>query len=464
MIHPAPKSACCGCAACVQRCPKQCIRMEDDSEGFLYPRVDAGACIDCHLCERVCLVLHSGEPREPQGAFAATNPDERVRMASSSGGVFSLLAGQTIAEGGVVFGAAFNGRWEVEHTVAETMDEVGRFRGSKYVQSRIGDAYRQAERLLKEGRAVLFSGTPCQVAALRRYLRKDYEHLLCVDFICHGAPSPGVFRTYLRDVLLQRSAARQGGGKNSVLPPCFPLVADGDGFDATGADLGEIKSVAFRDKRNGWQKYGFALHFSEASADGEKYGFALPKSRGGEGAAPSAVALPTAAAASPTAASPDELYEPLDENPFMRGFLADLYLRPSCHHCPAKGLRSGSDVTLGDFWGIQTLRPDLNDNRGLSAVTANTPRGLRALRATAARLTPVALSDIAERNPALVRSSAVPKNRARFFRPDGCTLADKVRRYARPPFSWRALLSKTARRVLPKGVFRLLRAKLHRKP
>lgn len=216
MIFIQDKKECCGCSACASVCPKNCITMSEDSEGFLYPHVDESVCIDCHLCERVCPMINHGKDREPLAVYAAKNSNETIRMQSSSGGIFTLLAERVIDEGGVVFGASFNDRWEVVHDHVETKEELAKFRGSKYVQSKIGDNYRKVKLFLSEGRNVLFSGTPCQISGLKKYLRKDYDNLLAVDFICHGVPSPGVFRTYLQEEI-NREAARQGSGKNSVL-------------------------------------------------------------------------------------------------------------------------------------------------------------------------------------------------------------------------------------------------------
>ena len=183
MICLQDKKDCCGCSACVQRCPKQCIKMEEDNEGFLYPLVDKNKCIDCGLCEKVCPVINQSEERWPLNVYAAKNHDDVIRQTSSSGGVFTLLAYNTIDKGGVVFGASFNKYWEVAHSYAETREGISAFRGSKYVQSIIGDTFKQAEGFLKQGREVLFSGTPCQVAALRIFLRKEYNNLITVDFI-----------------------------------------------------------------------------------------------------------------------------------------------------------------------------------------------------------------------------------------------------------------------------------------
>ena len=422
MINIQDKKDCCGCAACVQRCPKQCISLQEDSEGFLYPMVDASLCIDCGLCEKVCPIIHQADQRTPLGVYAAKNPDEAVRMQSSSGGVFTMLAERVLAEGGVVFGARWDERWEVVHDYVETAEGLAQFRGSKYVQSKIGRTFQQTESFLKQGRQVLFSGTPCQIAGLKNYLRKEYDNLLAVDFICHGVPSPGVFRTYLQEEI-NETFARKGDGKNSVLHPCIPLITESDGLECP--DM-EIQSIAFRDKRNGWKKYGFALVLSKASAAGEKNTVLLS-------------------------------YKSLHEHPFMRGFLRDLYLRPSCHACPAKTLKSGSDVTLGDWWGIESIMPEIDDDKGISAVTANTEKGAAALQAIRAELHSVAYAELTKFNPALVKSAAVPTNRAAFFEADGRTFQQKIKVLAKTPFSWRSLVSRAAHKVLPAGIKKQLK-------
>lgn len=202
MIHMEKKKDCCGCHACTQICPKHCITMRADAEGFLYPQVDATACIHCGACEKVCPVLQSSpEPKDKlPKAYAAINLDEKIRAQSSSGGVFSLLAEQTISKGGVVFGAAMSeNQHKVCHIAVETLEELAALRGSKYLQSELETTYLQAREALQSGREVLFSGTPCQIEGLQSFLQKDYPNLFCVDVICHGVPSPLVWDTYLAE-------------------------------------------------------------------------------------------------------------------------------------------------------------------------------------------------------------------------------------------------------------------------
>lgn len=253
MIQIKDKSVCCGCAACVQICPKQCISLSEDKEGFLYPTVNHDLCIECGKCEQVCPELHSFEAHEPLKVYAASHSDEAVRAASSSGGIFTLLAEAVINDGGVVFGARFDSDWSVVHDFTETHEGLQAFRGSKYLQSRIGNTYRQAEKFLKAGRKVLFSGTPCQIAGLKRYLHKDYENLLAVDFVCHGVPSPLVWKKYLEETIARQCE------KNSVLLHSNPLISERGSM--AGIRKRKIDAISFRNKNLGWKKYSFALDY-----------------------------------------------------------------------------------------------------------------------------------------------------------------------------------------------------------
>lgn len=202
-IQLASRDACTGCAACASVCPTNSITMREDKEGFLQPHIDADTCINCHKCEKTCpivspLIIPTNFDTQ---AYAAINKDEAVRMRSSSGGMFHALAKWTIEQGGVVFGARFNKQWEVVHDYTETLEGIEPFMRSKYVQSRIGDTFKQAKQFLDLGRQVLFVGTPCQIGGLKTYLKKEYDNLLAVDFICHGVPSPKVWREYLKEAL-----------------------------------------------------------------------------------------------------------------------------------------------------------------------------------------------------------------------------------------------------------------------
>ena len=198
-INIAKKEDCCGCSACVNVCPKQCIEMRADFEGFAYPTVNNDLCINCGLCKKACPITNSPLKmiNEKPLAFVAQNLDESKRIESSSGGMFSLIAEYVINKGGVVFGAAFDVNWQVRHISVDDVDSLYKLRGSKYVQSDIGNSYKDAKNLLEKGIWVCYSGTPCQIAGLRNFLRKDYETLVLVDVICHGVPSPKVWNKYI---------------------------------------------------------------------------------------------------------------------------------------------------------------------------------------------------------------------------------------------------------------------------
>lgn len=197
MININNKDKCCGCHACFNICPKDAITMEEDIKGFRYPVIDKQKCIDCSLCEKVCPILKKEEISDKPIAYAGYNKNEKVRINSSSGGIFTLLAEMILDKKGVVFGATFDENFNVIHTYIENKSEIEKFRGSKYTQSIIGNCYKRVKEFLKEERYVLFTGTPCQIEGLKRYLQKDFEKLYTQDIICHGVPSPKVWKKYL---------------------------------------------------------------------------------------------------------------------------------------------------------------------------------------------------------------------------------------------------------------------------
>ncbi len=357
---------CCGCWACIQVCPKKCINMSEDNEGFLYPGIDLSLCIDCGLCEKVCPVIHQGKERIPLKVYAAKSCNERIRLESSSGGVFTLLAEKIITSGGVVFGARFDSNWEVVHDCVESIDALSALRGSKYVQSRIEDTFKKAECCIKEGREVLFCGTPCQISGLKLFLRKEYDNLIAVDFICHGVPSPGVWRQYL-DEEFGMSERSEDRGKNTVLPSPKALP---------------ILGISFRDKQSGWKKFSFVVR-GRSALKADKNSVLLS----------------------------DRHYD----NPFMKAFLSDLILRPSCYCCPAKGGKSGSDITLADYWGIQNVFPGFDDDKGVSAVMVNTLKGKRLFDMLCIEKHDSSYDYITKYNPSVLKSVAKSVYRETFM-------------------------------------------------
>ena len=192
MIEIKDKKNCVGCTACAEICPKKCIQMKPDEEGFLYPVVDKSRCVECNACNTVCPIQSPVDEKEKlQKAYLVQHCDEKVRLDSSAGGAFTAIA--TV----VVFGAAYDENFHVQHTYIEAVDELKKFRNSKYVQSELGDAFCLVKSFLQKGRWVCFSGTPCQIEGLSRFLRKPYEKLVLVDVVCHGIPSPLIWNKYL---------------------------------------------------------------------------------------------------------------------------------------------------------------------------------------------------------------------------------------------------------------------------
>ena len=199
MPRLAPREHCTGCGACASGCPKGAIHLLPDREGFLYPTV-TDACIQCGHCSHICPVLKQRERRPQPTAFAAWNGDDAVRRLSGAGGVFSLLAEFILDDGGVVFGAALDEDLRVRHMAITSKADIPRLRGPKPVQSDLADSYRLVRRYLDRGRRVLFTGTPCQVDGLYRFLGEHPANLLTADILCGGVASPGVWEHLVRSM------------------------------------------------------------------------------------------------------------------------------------------------------------------------------------------------------------------------------------------------------------------------
>lgn len=367
------KEKCCGCGACAQKCPKQCISMLEDEEGFLYPHVDVENCVNCHICEKVCPFLNIQEQCEPLDIFAAVNINESERIDSSSGGVFVALAKYILNEDGVVFGAVFDKSWEVHHVYAETIEDVYPMMGSKYVQSRVENSFQDVDSFLKKGRKVLFVGSPCQVKGLLHFLKgKDVSNLLAVEFLCHGVPSPGVWRAYLNEtfnVSAGKDRLLAVAGKNTVLKSSLNAKSP----------IGDIK---FREKSDGWEKYRFVVSQKSASKADQN-----------------SVLLS------------DIHYE----NPYMQLFLSDQILRPSCYACQAKNGKSHGDFVIGDYWGIKNEVNDFED-KGVSLVVCYSRKGRDVLKSLDLILKTITKDQATAHNGGFKEVLDVPANRSRFFK------------------------------------------------
>lgn len=304
------KKYCTGCTACYAVCPVQAIQMKADKEGFLYPEIDEKKCIHCSKCEKVCpaqkkvRVLKEGFPIP----YAAYSTEEEVQEQSSSGGVFTELARQVIRQEGIVVGCAMSDDCKkAEHIMVDNEKDLAKLRGSKYVQSDLQDVFLLTKQYLETGKPVLFSGTPCQTAGVKIYLGKEYEKLITVDLICHGVPSPLVWRKY----------------------------AD---FHEKKAES-EAAHVFFRNKKNGWRTFSMRFEFLNQK----------------------------------------EYTEIVSKDWYLRGFVGNLYLRPSCYQCNFKGENYAGDITLADFWSIREVMPEMCNEKGTSLVVVHTEKGKEVL-------------------------------------------------------------------------------------
>lgn len=345
MITITDKGKCTGCYACYNICPQKCISMLTDDEGFWYPVVDIEKCNDCGLCEEACPILNKKIVENYTVAYACINKDNKIRELSSSGGIFTVIAEKIITNNGVIFGAGFDGEFNVVHSWTDKLDDLGNFRGSKYVQSCIGNTYKQAKDFLRQKRQVLFSGTPCQIAGLRAYLGKDYDGLICLDIVCHGVPSPKVWQRYKLHIEEVYQA--------------------------------KAKRITFRRKNCGWKLYSVSFSFDNDTEYSQK----------------------------------------LTEDIFMQGFLKNLYLRPSCYDCKFKTLNCQSDITLADFWGIQNVLPEMDDDKGTSLVMINSKKGAKIFSSVIDKMDykKVEINQAVTYNSAAIKSAKKNPKREKFF-------------------------------------------------
>lgn len=231
------KDLCCGCTACYSVCPKNAIKMVRDNEGFLYPKVDKEKCINCGMCKKVCPILNKAKLNEfKPKAYLFQNSNEEIRRESTSGGIFTAIGEFVIKNNGIVYGAAFDDSFVVNHIGVVNADKLSKFRKSKYVQSNQNNCFKEIKQYLDTGKLVCYSGTPCQVGGLRAYLMKEYENLILVDIMCHSVPSPLVFEKYKRHILKRMNA-------NKIL------------------------NINFRDK----SKYGYKYSMMTVETDNGKY-------------------------------------------------------------------------------------------------------------------------------------------------------------------------------------------------
>ncbi|CUQ42660.1 coenzyme F420-reducing hydrogenase%2C beta subunit [Clostridium paraputrificum] len=340
---------CTGCTACVNICPKNCISMIEDKEGFLQPKVDYDKCIKCRMCERTCPVLNGFKAKEnhkPE-VYAAWSLNEEIRINSTSGGIFSELAKYVLNQGGVVFGARYNENNNIEHHMIDRIEEIPILRQSKYAQSNKKNSYKEAKKKLLEDCLVLFCGAPCEIGGLLSYLNKPYENLITCDFVCRGTNSPKVYRKYL-DYMEKK-------------------------YDS------KIAKVWFKNKTYGWNRFSTQLEF----ANGKKY----IKDR----------------------------YNDI----FMRGYIEkDLYMRLCCEECKFKEIPRNADISLADFWGIGSVKKELDEDKGTSLVMLNSSKGLELFEKIVDNIyyEKSSFEVGVKGNPCIVKSAGMSEKRNAFFK------------------------------------------------
>jgi coenzyme F420-reducing hydrogenase beta subunit len=363
------KDKCVGCGLCSLVCPKKCISMHEDEEGYIYPVIDEKQCVECGLCLKECVTSIKKKLEVKKKTYVGYNNNENIRKDSSSGGLFYPIAYNFITNGGVVYGAAFNSEFLVNHIRIDNVDDIPLLMQSKYVQSSLMGIWNEIHKDLISGKKVLFAGTPCQTAAIKKYFEKNntIENLYTIDFICHGVPSPEIWKSYLDNISKNRS----------------------------------VREVNFRDKsRRGWHDFCLNIKFDNTS----------------------------------------KIIESHYMNAYMRLFLSDKNLRPSCYSCGFKANNYWSDITLADAWKIEKERQDWADDKGTSLVISRTTKGNELLNDSLEIVIRESDYDFwSKMNPSLIKSSSVGIGRKDMFEDfKKLTNDDFWKKYSKVPYKVRA--------------------------
>lgn len=299
VLNKVSEDRCTSCFACYNACPNNSIEMKISPYGFYKPQIDTDKCNDCGVCSTKCPVLVSSAQNRTADSilcYAGWTKEETLHRNSSSGGIFTEIANIILDLGGIVYGVSWESDWTLAHQKAISSMDIIPFQGSKYLQSNIGLKYKEIAQLIEEGKTVLFPGLPCQIAALRNFVRSD--KLITIDFVCHGTPSHVVFHKYLENI------------RNNRI----------------------VKSIDFRSKQNGWSKFQTMINFTDGTSYSKNF----------------------------------------REDPFMIGFLSDLYLNTSCYNCSFCSIPRQGDITLADYWGIPK---EYKHELGVSLILSNNEKG-----------------------------------------------------------------------------------------
>ena len=311
------RNNCTACAACFNVCSMEAIKMIENEEGFLFPKIDFSKCIECMQCEYVCPVLNKNnisDIKQTNIAYYGWHKDDRIRKLSSSGGIFSSIADYVLNNNGVIFGAVYDSSEGMVLHRSSLQTELHFMRKSKYVQSYIGNTFSVAKQLLDDGKFVLFTGTPCQIDGLQNFLGGKYNRLITLDFICHGVPPMRLLRDNL-----------------SYLEKKYKI---------------KITHFDFRPKIEKWAFDYFLIYTISKS-------LFIRNNK--------AIKIPWL------------------HDPFFNGFIKNLTLRVCCYNCRYSQSQHKTDLTVADFWGYQDFDKNILDERGISLVLANTEEGNKLL-------------------------------------------------------------------------------------
>ncbi len=348
IINLLENKICTGCGACYNICPVNAIRMVHNDKGFYVPQIDDAKCVKCGKCVEICPLDKCFSNNKQPTMYAFINSDTETRLKSSSGSAFSLFAKEIINRDGIVFGVVWDENIKAVHTCAKTNEELEKMYSSKYVQSNTNDTFKKAKEFLNDGKFVLFSGTPCQIAGLKSYLNKDYENLIAIDLVCHGTPSPLVLEKYKKEFMQDKK------------------------------DKGEILNINFRFKKKGWTPQ---YYITSIRTTNKTYNI------------------------------------PNKDDEYMQSFQNNLSFNDSCCDCQFSRIPRISDITIGDFWGVNEFDKSLNDEKGTSIVILNSQKGELLFNELKNRgiYKNVPFEDATKYNYNIIHSSTQHKNRKLFF-------------------------------------------------
>lgn len=348
MIESIDKTKCTGCKMCADICPKEAIYFEVDNEGFWYPKVNSN-CVNCGICIKKCpsLNIHIQERQRPI-VYSLWSLDDETRLTSTSGGVFWEIASKFLEDEGVVVGCRYRNDWKsAEHIIAKNKQELEQIKGSKYFQSDTAGIYKQVRNELNNNKKVLFCGTPCQIAALKSFLGKEYDNLYLMDFICRSINSPRAFKAYIDELETKYNS--------------------------------KVVEVQLKNKDRGWQSLASKIKFENGDAS----------------------------------------LKDKTEDWWVKGFIYnDLYTRESCYNCQYKVLpRLNSDITIGDFWGIENQSRD-DMFKGISVMLLNTKKGIKLFDSCKSKFEyeQYDINDVLPGNPALLRNPVRTAKQDKFFK------------------------------------------------